>query len=120
MLHQTALFSFSTPGLGSCSSKSFTQACGLVRNVSGSWLSGRQPKKLRHWFALCQSKNNPNKSLSPGRACWVCALNSMRRAIIYLIFSRPSRGSFARLPEHCHQGKRVATSLPSLHEDGEV
>jgi hypothetical protein len=33
---------------------------------------------------------------------------------------RPARGPLVGLPEHRHQGQRTATSVPSLHEDGEV
>ena len=88
-------------GLDNCSSKLFTQAFRLVRNVLGSWLSGKQPKKLPRWYARYPSKNNPNRSLSLGRTCWVCAFYLMR-SCWFDISTRSSWGSFAWLPEYCH------------------
>jgi len=44
----TERFSSSTPEPDNFSSRSFTRQSGLVRSVSDSWPSGRQPKKLLH------------------------------------------------------------------------
>ena len=72
-------FSSSIRGLGSCSSRLFIQACGLVRSVLGSSRSGRQPKRLQHWSVPCLSKNSRSKSSSPERACWVSGSCSIPR-----------------------------------------
>ena len=63
-------FSSSTHELVSSSSRSSTPVCGRGRNVLDSWRNGRRPRKWLLSLDLCQWRNNPNRSLSLGRACW--------------------------------------------------